>query len=90
MVCHLDGNKANNRATNLEWRVSETAVWQVDRHTDRRITIYRNATLAAKVVGGDCRSIKKCITGRQQTCGGYKWQRASREDVAAFLVCGDN
>ena len=36
----MGGNTAKSRATNLDWRVSGTAVWQIDRHTGRRIAIY--------------------------------------------------
>ena len=86
----MDGNKANNRATNLEWRISETAVWQVDRQTGRRIAIYRSIALAAKAIGGWPYSISACIAGKWQTSYGYKWERASREDVDKHLVSGDN
>ena len=86
----MDGDKANNRATNLEWRTNEIAVWQVDRQTGRRIAIYRSIVLAAKAIGGRPNNISACIAGKWRTSYGYKWERASREDVGKHLVSGDN
>ena len=82
----MDGEITNNRATNLEWRVRGIAVWQVDRHNGRRVAIYGNMALAARAVGRHPSSISFCIAGRLRTSGGYKRERASREDVHKHLV----
>ena len=104
MVCHLDSNKTNNRAANLEWKTKEqllqyhrrtpgycskTAVWQVDSRTGKRIAIFRTLTLAAKAVGRSKSKVGLCLAGKE-ACDGYMWQRASREDVDAHLLCGFN
>lgn len=101
----MDGNQSNHCAENLEWIESEhptqfsshsprfctrTAVWQVDSHTGRRIAIFRNYALAGEAVGTHSDGIGKCIAGMHSVCGGYKWERASRDDVYVHLVCSIN
>ena len=90
LVYHLDDDITNNRATNLKWKLNGTAVWQLDRNSGRRMVIFRNLDSAGEAVGKHSSAILHCLAGRQLTCGGYKWERASMEDVAAHLICGDD
>ena len=65
-------------------------MWQLDSNTGRRIAIFRNKALAGKAVGTNTNSIVNCIAGRSMTCGGYKWEKASKKDVETYLAVSLN
>ena len=49
-------------------------VEQIDLETDQVLRIYPSIIAAANFMGVDQSSISECCTGKQQTCGGFKWR----------------
>lgn len=82
-VRHKDGNVSNNSVENLEW--SEEKDKRMPRKGAsgaRRVMCvtaqgdvfeFESATKAAEEMMVSRKGILKCISGKQQKCGGFKW-----------------
>ena len=86
-VNHLDGNKTNCAATNLEWcdrkqnqkhaRINglykTKAVEQCD-HLGAILKTYQSLREACEAIDGKKSSLSNCCLGRTKTYKGYKWR----------------
>jgi hypothetical protein len=87
-VNHIDGNKKNNCASNLEWidaagnsRAAVTTgaiktkdVYQYHLSTGAFIEKFDSARLAAEATNGSVGGIRQCASGiRGLSSGGYRW-----------------
>lgn len=84
-VDHIDGNKQNNKVTNLRWvtckensnnpitynKMTKRSVVGVNIKTNA-ITYYDRISFAA-LDGFTCSAISRCINGGTKTHKGYKW-----------------
>lgn len=93
-INHKDGDKENNRASNLEWATcSENNLHRrrvlnggggkparavINLDTGR---LYPSVTAAAKATGQDLMGVLQVCKGRRNTAGGYRWAYA--EEVEA-------
>ena len=84
-VNHIDGNRKNNKSTNLEWATySENNLhsYQYNGKKPPRAKaiycvetgeVYRSSYEASRRTGFVQTSINKCVNGRQKTVGGTHW-----------------
>lgn len=86
-VNHIDGNKQNNNANNLEWcsasynqlhscYVLKKNVKPVKQYSldNILIKVWDSVRLASRKTNTKCSNIVACIQGKQKTCGGYIWR----------------
>jgi len=91
-VNHIDENKHNNRASNLEWvSTSQNVLHSITHRTPRtcadsviqmsldgRVLRKWNSTVEIrKKLGYSDWSIKQCCRGERKTAYGYRWQYAA-------------
>ena len=86
-VAHLDDNPQNNNLSNLYWKTRsenlDTDSWReknkVKLFTSIRCVetgeIYPSQAAAARAIGLHPYGINNCLMGKQNTCGGYHWER---------------
>jgi len=88
LVNHIDGNKLNITLENLEWSTHaknnahaiESGLNIVKKkikgiHTKtNEIVYFESAREADRVLKIGYKNISACLTGRQHTAGGYKWE----------------
>jgi len=87
-VNHLDENKQNNRADNLEWVTNDEnlnygtgrlknaiseSVPVLMIDGDKRM-VFQSATFAERAGYASSNAIQNCCAGRQKTAGGFRWQ----------------
>ena len=87
-VNHLDENKKNNAAENLEWTTHKlncqhgTRNERVAAKTSKAVIcvengiVYRSIREAAKELDVAITAISNCLNGRSKTCRGYHWKYA--------------
>lgn len=85
-INHIDGDKLNNKASNLEWcnrqENMDHAYKNGLRQTKRiaqmlngiEINTYLNMNRASKETGIDYASIYRCCVGIIKSAGGYQWK----------------
>lgn len=81
-INHIDKNKFNNRASNLEW-VSHKEKKQSAKKYERKViridysgneTIYNSVIEACRINKISSHSIKPCLKDKQTSLNGYKWK----------------
>lgn len=85
-INHINGNKYDNRAINLEWATSQEnlqhAIGTGLRHFKKvgqfkngvLIKEYINCLQASKQTGISQPNIWYCLKGKHKTCGGFEWR----------------
>lgn len=93
-VHHKDGNKRNNRFTNLMWLTHAQhmalhhgrAVVQLDKYTRKLLGTFESAADAARKTGCYASGIIDCCNHRLATSSGFIWMRSEEyfhtDDIA--------
>jgi hypothetical protein len=99
VVNHIDGNKLNNNADNLEWCTTQQNCQHaynmgLSKATKRPVTkfslkgekicVYDSVTEAAKDVGVLHQNIYEVCNKKMCKVGGYKWTYANEENTLSF------
>ena len=103
-VAHEDDNPSNNEVTNLFWKTRrdnlDTEHFREASKNRLRTKIrcvetgevFESQAAAARAIGKHKYGINLCVRGKQNTCGGYHWERVLDEldtdefDVEAFAA----
>jgi hypothetical protein len=93
VVNHKDENRENNEASNLEWCTEKynTNYGNARKKQAQKVSkavvcietgeVFSSQKQAGDIMGIHHQHICDCCKGRKQTCGGYHWRYASREDA---------
>lgn len=80
-VNHIDENRANNKADNLEWCTQQYNVeyskgkWVAQYSAEgEKMAEYKSIAVASKLTGIKRTSINNVLTGWSRTAGGYYWE----------------
>ena len=98
MVNHKDENRENNDVKNLEWCTEKynanygTARIRQAQSISKAVVcietgeVFLSQKSAESKVGKCYRHICDCCKGKKQTCGGYHWRYATREEAEILSI----
>lgn len=101
MVNHKDENRENNAVNNLEWctekyntNYGNARIKQARKVSKAVVCIETGEVFASQKEAGQIKGICyahicDCCKGKKQTCGGYHWRYATKEEAEKALK-GDN
>lgn len=102
IVNHKDENRENNEFNNLEWCTEKynTNYGNARAKHAKKVSkavvcietgeVFSSQKEAGKIKGITYRHICECCKGKKQTCGGYHWRYATREEAERALKERDN
>lgn len=81
-INHIDEDKSNNKASNLEWcnrsyNVSYSIgkpIYQINKDTNEIINEFKTIAEVEKILNINHRHISDCCLGKRNSCHGYKWK----------------
>lgn len=95
-VNHIDENKENNRADNLEWCTYQynntygkgalernSKIIQYDM-AGNALKIWESMKEAAESLNLNYQGISMCCRNKRKSCGGYMWSFANLEDIRKY------
>lgn len=97
IVNHKDENRENNKFNNLEWCTEKyntnygNARVKHAKKVSKAVVcietgeVFSSQKEAGKMKGITYQHICECCKGKKQTCGGYHWRYATREDAEKAL-----
>lgn len=87
-VDHIDQDKSNNCVENLRWATGSENITNGYKHREKYYSPVRCVELnrefnklkdAAEALGINRQNITNCLAGKQQTAGGYHWERIEED-----------
>lgn len=100
-AAHLDDNPANNDYRNIQWQTRaqnlDTEHWRDSNKTKifapvrcvETGEVFPSIKAAGDSIGKNKYGINLCLLGKQQTCGGYHWERVEKGKNIKCIETGE-